>query len=123
MWPSTERYKKYAGILALVISIFSIGAIVSIQCHNEQSTHAGTAGSHHDETTAASSTSQSDFVEEICVGFAFILLLVIRKFFWLGRGVNDFRRLAIRFSGEKIRAAHQNLFQTLSFYQRGVIRI
>lgn len=123
MWGSTARYKKYAGILALVISIFSIGAIVSIQCHNEQSTHAGTSSSHHDETSAAQSTSQSDFVEEICIGFAFILLLVIRKYYWLDRGVKNFGRLALRFNEEKIRTAHQYLFQTLSFYQRGVIRI
>lgn len=94
-----------------------------MQCHNQQSTHAGISSTHHDETAAAPSTPQSDFVGEICIGFALILLLVIRKYYWLRRGDNRFGRLALLFNEEKIRAAHQNLFQSLSLYQRGVIRI
>lgn len=74
-------HKKVAGILALLIALFSIGTVVSVQCHTPQSAHTG-SGVHHAEVEAPITSSwQSEIAGELCAGgFALLILFAIRKF-------------------------------------------
>lgn len=116
-------YRKMAGILALLISIFSIGAFLAVQCHSEEPSHSIAAGSHHGDGEKVGFASDSNVIKEVCAGFTIFFLLALRKFYSGNSTIETNRRGVSKFHLLKISEVQQYFSHTTSSFHLGALRI
>lgn len=77
--------RRTATAFAVVLALFSTGIAISFQCHQElipSSTlaHSASHDHHHKQgAVAASAAANFDFADEMCAGFAILLVIAVGR--------------------------------------------
>ncbi len=115
---------KFASALALILTVFSAGIVISHQCHSEK-VSSSSAISHHEQVvnSADSLAKTGSMAAKACATLFFIVLLVGRKYL---RQKIQIVRPKVRIQLHLARLAlprPPNFHNSLSLSQLGIIRI
>lgn len=114
------QFTKFALAFSILIASLSTGYVVAHQCHNQVAAAQGV--SVHDHGVGGGTLSSS-IMDEVCVGFIFVVLLAGRKFL-LKRSSFSSNKYVVRYVGQVFRDIKSFTFSIpLSRSQLGIIRI
>ena len=117
-------FAKFASALALILTVFSAGIVISHQCHSEKVSSSSIISHHEQVVNSTDSLAKTGSIAaKACATLFFIVLLVGRKY--LSQKIQKVRtKLRIQLHLARLALPRPpNFHNSLSLSQLGVIRI